>query len=118
MDTYTSILINFLGFLSCLWAFCSGTNFSYGTCHQNFGRAVAATSETLALTTRASGEQSGFEQLKNYVHLWAMDEMGSMLAASKTACMPATNFPNALATMPRYSGEDLRKKRNDLKYIF
>ena len=46
---------------------------------------------------------------------WAMDEMGPMLAASKPVYVPATNFPNALATMPPYSGQNLHKKWNDLK---
>ena len=32
------------------------------------------------------------EQLKNHVRSWAMDEMGPMLVASKTVCVPATIF--------------------------
>ena len=55
------------------------------------------------------------EQLKNHVHSWAMDKMGPKLAESKTVCVPAFNFPNALATMPPYPGQNLRKGWNDLK---
>ena len=46
------------------------------------------------------------------IFCWCLAEF----VASKTVCVPATNFPNAPCNTASYSGQNLRKKWNDLKW--